>query len=801
MDVATLGIEVTSTNVQKATADLNQLSVAAAKAEANAAKLARQKMGLQQSYAAAKAAENMARAAELAAKAEGNLNREQMEALRNARQLAIAHTQGARAKLEEARAADVLARSEARATQEALRHAQAQRDTMPGPANGNSRRANTANIAAQFQDIGVTAAMGMNPLMIALQQGTQLSAVLTSMEKPLQGLSAAFLGLLSVTSLLTIGFIALVAALLQWVDWAGLAANAIDWLAANLQTIAPYAVAAAAALALIFAPTIVGGIISLIALIARVGVAATAAGAQMAAAWVIASGPIGWLITGVGLILAALYVFRDEVMTIFGVDIIQVTYQAVNTIIGSFVAAFHDIQFVWAQLPTIIGAAAIGAANQVISAVNAMVSATIGAINRLIASVKTVFALGGAVGAGMDVQGSLDKVKGISDTFQAPQIKEIANQSAELLANAVKARNVQLKEDLSKDYLGTIGGAIATGAEKAVPKLKELSKWMTDVEDKKKKATGGGGKAKGGGAGAAEKDPYGDIVNGAQRRIAELQAEKDAIGLSAEETARLRYETELLNQAKAKNIALSPRQREELAGLAAEMSKLEADTKRAKDAIAFAKDITKGFFSDFRQGIAEGKSVWEAFGDAAMNVLDKIVDKLMNDVIDALFQTGKAAGGLLGGGGGGGGGLLGGLLSMLFSAKGNAFGAGGVKMFAKGGAFTNSVVSSPTLFKFAKGAGMMGEAGPEAIMPLSRDANGRLGVTALDRRGSNDNGPVVIAGSFDVFVNQDGQWEATVREIAMDESTKTTKAGLNAFSQKELPGRMEQINKNPRRRG
>lgn len=86
-------------------------------------------------------------------------------------------------------------------------------------------------------------------------------------------------------------------------------------------------------------------------------------------------------------------------------------------------------------------------------------------------------------------------------------------------------------------------------------------------------------------------------------------------------------------------------------------------------------------------------------------------------------------------------------------------------------------------------------------MPLSRDANGRLGVTALDRRGSNDNGPVFIAGSFDVFVNEDGRWEGKVREIAMDESAKTTKAGLNAFSQKELPGRMEQINKNPRRRG
>jgi lambda family phage tail tape measure protein len=54
--------------------------------------------------------------------------------------------------------------------------------------------------------------------------------------------------------------------------------------------------------------------------------------------------------------------------------------------------------------------------------------------------------------------------------------------------------------------------------------------------------------------------------------------------------------------------------------------------------------------------------------------------------------------------------------------------------FAKGGAFSNSIVSSPTLFKFADGGttrtGLMGEAGPEAIMPLKRGADGSLGVQA-----------------------------------------------------------------------
>jgi len=62
-------------------------------------------------------------------------------------------------------------------------------------------------------------------------------------------------------------------------------------------------------------------------------------------------------------------------------------------------------------------------------------------------------------------------------------------------------------------------------------------------------------------------------------------------------------------------------------------------------------------------------------------------------------------------------------------AKGGAFDQGyPVHKFAMGGAFTNQVVNSPTLFKFASGTGLMGEAGPEAIMPLKRDSSGNLGV-------------------------------------------------------------------------
>ena len=88
--------------------------------------------------------------------------------------------------------------------------------------------------------------------------------------------------------------------------------------------------------------------------------------------------------------------------------------------------------------------------------------------------------------------------------------------------------------------------------------------------------------------------------------------------------------------------------------------------------------------------------------------------------------------------------------NALGMAKGGAFNRG-VEAYARGGMFTNSIVNQPTLFKAAKGLGVMGEAGPEAIMPLKRDSYGNLGVR------SNQ-------GSVEVVVNNYSGEKAEARE-------------------------------------
>jgi lambda family phage tail tape measure protein len=94
-------------------------------------------------------------------------------------------------------------------------------------------------------------------------------------------------------------------------------------------------------------------------------------------------------------------------------------------------------------------------------------------------------------------------------------------------------------------------------------------------------------------------------------------------------------------------------------------------------------------------------------------------------------------------GAGGGGGLgFGGASDPLgaggafWNANGNAFAANGIVPYAKGG-----IVDRPTMFKFAKGGamqtGIMGEAGAEAVMPLKRGPDGKLGVAATGGGGVN----------------------------------------------------------------
>lgn len=112
--------------------------------------------------------------------------------------------------------------------------------------------------------------------------------------------------------------------------------------------------------------------------------------------------------------------------------------------------------------------------------------------------------------------------------------------------------------------------------------------------------------------------------------------------------------------------------------------------------------------------------------------------------------------------------------TVMPSAKGNAFDYG-IQAFAKGGAFTNQIVDSPTLFKFAKGTGLMGEAGPEAIMPLTRDGSGNLGVRA-ENSGSN----------VEVVVNNYSTAQADTKETVDSRGNRRIEVVIGDMTASEL---------------
>lgn len=522
-------------------------------------------------------------------------------------------------------------------------------------ANGNSpvSRFNTGNIAAQFQDIGVTAAMGMNPLTIALQQGTQLSAVLNTMEKPLQGIKAAFTEILNPISLTTIAVVALAAGALELVNWVTVAKTVLHDLASALVAVAPYVLEVSATLALMYAPALITGLGVVIATIFEMGAAATVAGAQMAAAWIVGMGPIGWIVLAIAAVTVAANAFRDDLASIFGNDIVGSAKTALNQIIGFFVGAFQGIVAAWDDLS---------------------------------------FGLNGVTSKSGQELGTV-----FGDAFS---------------------------KAMGKDYIAKATAAISAGAASAAA---AINKYADTIGNKKPKHHA-----------KTDEEKYDDVVSGADRKLASMQAANDTIGQSAEATAILKYQTDLLNDAQQKNITLTDAGRTELMGLGAQMGVLSTQTKQTQDALKFVDQAAQGAFTTMRQGLEQGKGLWASFGSAVQGILNDLIDTLAKTQIKGFFGSIAA-----GGAGPGAASLFTSLGKMLANKNGNAFDSGGVTAFAKGGSFTNTIVNRATPFAFANGGalGVMGEAGPEAIMPLHRGADGSLGVKM---NGGGSSAPVIV---------------------------------------------------------
>ncbi|MFY0596078.1 MAG: phage tail tape measure protein [Cognatishimia sp.] len=148
------------------------------------------------------------------------------------------------------------------------------------------------------------------------------------------------------------------------------------------------------------------------------------------------------------------------------------------------------------------------------------------------------------------------------------------------------------------------------------------------------------------------------------------------------------------------------------------MAAFDGELKRVRQSLqtsggdfeTFEKGMSKGLKKAVDGLVQDGDSLSDALRNVFKSVMDAAYEAAVTPVTDhfgALIARGV-------------GGLFSGLMPF---ANGGAFSQGRVMPFANGG-----IVSQATAFPMRGGLGVMGEAGPEAIMPLARGADGKLGV-------------------------------------------------------------------------
>ena len=177
-----------------------------------------------------------------------------------------------------------------------------------------------------------------------------------------------------------------------------------------------------------------------------------------------------------------------------------------------------------------------------------------------------------------------------------------------------------------------------------------------------------------------------------------------------------------------------------LRGLAEEMAAMEERSQVIEEAAQEQKEmqdfISQSFESGFMSIIDGTQSVKDAFRSMARDIIAELYRVL---VVKKLVS---AATGFFG-----------------FADGGVFQGGSQVQAFANGG-----VVGGPTFFPMSGGkTGLMGEAGPEAIMPLKRGKNGKLGVEA-----SGESGNVTVVQNFSFSANGDD----SVKKIIAQEAPK-----------------------------
>jgi len=320
--------------------------------------------------------------------------------------------------------------------------------------------------------------------------------------------------------------------------------------------------------------------------------------------------------------------------------------------------------------------------------------------------------------------------QGLERALEVARAKAVAikNATSEAVAGQITGMRFDLEAKRQEAVAAGVDPVLA-GAEAAISSatIDQLEK-----QRKENEAAREASRSSGGGGGGGGKSPAEIAQENLEKLREQLEVEQALIGKS-EERKRI---------IKSLGIEFVNQNPQIVNGLEAQIQQIDEMTQREQQLKSFGETIKNSLGDAFMSIVDGSKSAGDAFKDMARLILKQAFEMM---VIQPILN------GIFGGGG---------FLSALFSANGNAFAQGGkVTAYANGG-----VVNQPTGFQHSGGLGVMGEAGPEAVMPLKRGKNGKLGVQV--EGGSQQ--PVVINQSFNFSANGDD----SVKRIIAQEAPK-----------------------------
>jgi lambda family phage tail tape measure protein len=318
---------------------------------------------------------------------------------------------------------------------------------------------------------------------------------------------------------------------------------------------------------------------------------------------------------------------------------------------------------------------------------------------------RAIRASGGAVIEGLDVNKAEAQLQLVEDNA-AKERATLFEQFTLKATDALRQQNATMRDS---NELQTLRNRLTL--EGVRPEFVDLEERLLGIRQEQNQA----------------QTTYNQLVKANPDRAAELQSVLAAQNEQYAERARLLREN--AEAAEAFNKAMRTRQDERIGlglreGAEAYVQSIgtmrEATAQLAQTGI---KGVEDAIFSLVTTGTANFREFAASIlKDTARMIIQQLILRSVMQVIGAI--------------GGGGGSAISPLSNFnagaaqyapLANAMGNAYAANGIVPFAMGG-----IVDQPTMFKFADGGagrlGLMGEAGPEAIMPLRRLPNGRLGV-------------------------------------------------------------------------